>query len=309
MNTKNINWHIVAIIGANLIWGAAVPIFKYSLGNIPPFILLFIRFFLAALLFLPFAVKNWQRLALKEYGEIIFASLIGFSVGISFLFMGLQRAPSINFPVIVSAGPIVLYCIAIFVMKEQPRLKTLMGSFVALCGVMFIVLYPFIFGNSPDSNPSHVQGNIFFIVAVIAQAICVVTTKTVLKKVNVFQTTFIMFAVAAVTYLPLAYRELATWSFAQLNGAGLFGIIYGTIFSSALAYFLYHWAIHRIDTQEIGVFAYLDPVTTVIVAFFLLGEVPTIFYLFGALLVFTGIFIAENRIHWHPLHKIRKTSS
>ncbi len=308
MNVKNINWHIAALIFANMIWGAAAPIFKYSLENIPPFTLLFIRFFLASLFFLPFALRSWQRLSLKQYFEIAFSAIMGFGIGISFLFMGLQRAPSINFPIIASAGPIVLYCIAIFALREKPHFKILLGSLVSLCGVLLIVLSPIIFGDSTVLSASQFQGNIYFAIAVICHAIYVITTKTILKKINVFQTTFLLFFIAALTYSPFASRELQTWSFAQLNTAGLVGIVYGTIFSSALAYVLYHWAIHKIDAQEIGIFTYLDPVTTITVAYLLLGEKPTGFYAFGAILVFAGIFVAENRFHWHPLHKLKKTS-
>lgn len=306
MNTRHLNWHIVALIVANMIWGAAVPIFKYSLGNIPPFVLLFLRFSIASLFFLPLAVKYRQRITLKQLGEIVFGALFGFSIAISFLFMGLQKAPSINFPIIASAGPIVLYCLAVFVMKERPHSKILIGSCISLVGVLFIVLSPLIFDASNPFSGSQIQGNLFFVITMIAHAIYVVTTKTVLKKINVFQTTFIMFLVAAISYMPLAARELEHWSFARLNGAGLFGILYGTIFSSALAYFLYHWAIEKIDAQEIGIFTYLDPVTTITVAYLLLNEKPTTFYLLGAVLVFFGIFVAEKRIHWHPLHRIKK---
>ncbi|EKE12839.1 MAG: hypothetical protein ACD_13C00135G0001, partial [uncultured bacterium] len=41
---------ILALIVANIIWGAASPIFKLSLQNIPPFTLAFLRFFLGSIL-------------------------------------------------------------------------------------------------------------------------------------------------------------------------------------------------------------------------------------------------------------------
>ncbi len=306
MNTRHINWHIVALISANMMWGAAVPIFKFALTNIPPFTLLFVRFSIASLFFLPLAVKYWQNITVKQLGEIVLAAFFGFSVAVSFLFMGLQKAPSINFPIIASAGPIVLYCLAVFIMKERPHSKILIGSFISLMGVLFIVLSPLIFSSSAAFSGSQIQGNLFFVITMIAHAIYVILTKTVLKKINVFQTTFIMFAIASISYSPFALRELGGWSFSQLNNAGMFGIIYGTIFSSAIAYCLYHWAIEKIDAQEIGIFTYLDPVTTITVAYLLLGEKPTSYYLLGAILVFFGIFVAEKRIHWHPLHRIKK---
>ena len=44
---------VIALIIANIIWGAAAPIFKLALTNIPPFTLGFIRFFFAGSILLP----------------------------------------------------------------------------------------------------------------------------------------------------------------------------------------------------------------------------------------------------------------
>ncbi len=302
---KSIHYHILALIVANTIWGAAVPIFKLSLGNIPPFTLLFIRFFGAMILFAPFALRSWRPLSLKEYAEVCLTGFFGFTVAISFLFIGLATAPSINFPIIASAGPVVLYCIAVFVLKERAHSKIFIGSLVSLLGVLSIVVSPLLFG-AVSGSVGQLQGNIYFMIAVIAQAIYALMSKRVLSKINVFQTTFLMFAFASLTYAPFMINELSSWSFTQLDARGWVGILYGLIFSSAIAYYLYNWGISKIDVQEIGIFTYLDPVTTVIVAFFLLGETPSIYYFFGALLVFAGIFIAENRFHWHPFQRLRK---
>jgi drug/metabolite transporter (DMT)-like permease len=38
----------------------------------------------------------------------------------------------------------------------------------------------------------------------------------------------------------------------------------------------------------------------------LLGEHVTTWFFLGASLVFVGIFIAEGRIHYHPLHLLRR---
>ncbi len=61
---------ILALIITNIIWGAASPIFKFALQNIPPFTLAFIRFFFAGLLFLPFVFLFYQKLSLKRWLEV-----------------------------------------------------------------------------------------------------------------------------------------------------------------------------------------------------------------------------------------------
>jgi len=44
----------------------------------------------------------------------------------------------------------------------------------------------------------------------------------------------------------------------------------------------------------------------VILAAPLVNEHPDMFFYIGSVLVFGGILIAEGRIHYHPLHRIKK---
>ena len=88
----------------------------------------------------------------------------------------------------------------------------------------------------------------------------------------------------------------------------MLGISFGVLFASLIAHLLFTFGIKFIKTSEIGIFAYVDPIATAIVAIHLLGETITFYYLLGAILVFAGIFIAEKRIHYHPLHLLKEIS-
>ena len=81
--------------------------------------------------------------------------------------------------------------------------------------------------------------------------------------------------------------------------------MYGIFLASAFGHALYAFGLSKIHANESGVFAYIDPVATALVAVPLLGETISIWYLIGSVLVFGGIFIAEKRIHYHPFHKLK----
>ena len=100
------------------------------------------------------------------------------------------------------------------------------------------------------------------------------------------------------------YIELQQWSFSLLDYRGWIGIIFGVIFSSAIAYSLYNYGISKIDAQEVGIFGYIDPIIAILIAVPLLHEYPTLYFYMGTFFVFIGIVIAEGRIHWHPFHKL-----
>lgn len=295
---------ILALIITNIIWGAASPIFKFALFNIPPFVLASIRFLGASLIFLPLALSNWQKITLKEFITIILIGFFGVTINISFFFLGLAKTASINAPIIASSGPVFIYFFSLIFLREKPNLKILTGLLISLAGVLFIIFSPIIF-DGKQFIFGEIEGNLFFLLATLGAVSQTLLGKKILKIINPVQVSFISFLFGGLTFLPLAQRELSFWSFSSLNYQGWVGIIFGVFLCSALAYYLYYYGISKIKAQEVGLFAYIDPVIAVLIAIPLLSEYPDLYFLIGSFLVFTGIYFAEKRVHYHPFHKLK----
>ena len=295
---------ILALIIANIIWGMASPIFKFALTNIPPFTLAFIRFFFAGLIFLPFALKKWQRLTAQQWFKIILVGFFGITVNISFFFLGVVKTESINVPIIASSGPVFIYLLSVIFLREKPKLKVLAGMLIALTGVLFIILSPLILDGKKFVLGA-VEGNLFILLATFGSVFQTLFGRDILKKINAIQVSAVTFLFGSLTFIPFIPDEFSGWNFSLLNPAGWTGIIFGVFFSSALAYYLFYFGVSRLKAQEVGIFTYIDPIAAIIVAAPLLNEYPNIFYLFGSVLIFGGIYFAEGRIHWHPFHRLR----
>jgi len=295
---------IVALIIANIIWGAASPIFKFALENIPPFTLAFIRFFFASFFFLPFIWKYRSQLNLRNFFEICISAFFGITLNISAFFLGLKRTESINAPIIASAGPVFIFLLSVVFLKEKANKKVFGGMLIALLGVMAIILSP-IFLDGARYVSGEVIGNLLFLLAMFGAVFNTLLNKDLLKKVHPVVVTYFGFLFGALTFLPLMIVELQHWNIQNLNVNGWVGIGYGVIFSSAIAYFLFNYAMTKVDAQETGLFTYIDPVSAVLIAIPLLAEYPSVYFILGSILVFGGIFIAEGRIPWHPFHKLK----
>lgn len=295
-----------ALVIANIIWGAASPIFKFSLENIPPFTLAFIRFFFAGTIYLLFIVKHWSPLTLRQFALICLGGFFGVTINITFFFLGLPKTNSINAPVIASMSPIFLYLISIFFLRERPRLKVLIGILISFVGAMVIIFAPFILDGrlSIEQKNDELLGNIFLVIATMGSIGQAITHKKILHEVHPIQVTLISFFFGALNFLPFAMFELQNWSLSQLDYRGWTGIVFGVLLSSALAYGLFIYGIAKIKAQEIGLFTYIDPIVAVAIAVPLLGEIPNILFYAGSALIFIGILFAENRIHWHPLRHL-----
>lgn len=293
---------VVALILANIIWGAAPPLFKLALTNIPPFTLGFVRFAIASVILFPAAIVRWKKMSFQDFLATCLTSFFTIFLMISLGFIGLQEGESIDAALIYSSGPVFLFLGAIFFLREKPDSRVFKGMIVALIGAILITLSPALLGGGENVGTG-IFSNILFIGSTISMVVGTIVSKRTLERVDPYQFTAITFFFSTILFGLFAVPEMATFSFSDLNSAGWIGIVYGSIFSSVAAYALYYYGTSKIDAQEIGVFTYVDPVVAVLVAVPLLNEIFSLWHLVGILLIAAGIFYAEGRIHWYPIRR------
>lgn len=292
---------VVGLIIANLIWGAASPIFKWSLQDIEPFTLAFLRFFIGALILLPFTLHR-LHVDKKDWLKLLLISLTGITINISFFFLGLQKTASVNAPIIASAAPVIIILGSILFLGERPKKIVILGTLLSLIGVISIIVEPMI----EKGLDASVIGNLFLILSVLGSVIHTILLKGFTRKYSALSITFWSFLIGGAFFLPMLSVEVQNHGFlTNLTMQGLIGILFGAVLASALAYYLYALALKYVVASEAGIFTYMDPVVAIVIAIPLLGEKITPVFVFGSILVFVGILIAEKRLPWHPIHKLR----
>lgn len=294
---------IIALILANIIWGASLPIYKWTLEQVQPFTFAFLRFFISFLILLPF-VKNHFEFEKKDIPKLIFASIVSITIQIPLLFFGLQLAPSINAPIIISAGPILLLGSSVIFLKEKISPKLLAGTLISLFGVMILMFNPAL----ESGFSGAVLGNFFIFLATICSVIQALVIKKIVERNGALITVFLTFLIGSLTLMLPALLEYNSVGLFPINIKFLIGIFYAVILSSILAHYFLFFGLKNIKVSETGVFTYVDPIATILVAIPLLHEVITESYLIATVLVFLGIYIAEGRIHYHPFHLLKKSS-
>lgn len=291
---------ILFLILANIIWGAGFPIYKWALAELPPFTFAFLRFFLGALILFPFVTKN-LKVARQDWRNTFLLGIFGITLLIPLLFLGLKLTPSINAPVIIAIGPILLIGASILFLKEKLKIKVLGGTLISLLGIIVIIIHPILVEGFSGSF----IGNLFIFMATICSVIQAVLLKKLTVRNNPLTLTFWMFMIGSLPLIPFVLWEAQTFNlFTDLTIKGFIGLTYGIFFAAILAHYFLAYGVAHIKASEVGVFTYVDPIATVMVAVPLLGEAITFPYLVGAMLVFLGIFIAEGRIHYHPFKKL-----
>ncbi len=293
---------VLALIIANIIWGAASPLLKWSMEVVHPFTLAFARFAIPALLV---ALIRPQSLTIRMKDVPLFfaAGVFGSVINIGAFLLGINQTTSINSPIISSAGPVFLLLASIIFLKEHPTRKMLLGNLLGLTGVLLIVVEPLL----RATRSASLMGNLLLVVATIGSVSGTIFAKKLARRYDAFSITFWTFAIGSIFFIFPMLREIGTYGLLpQLSRQGLFGIVYGAVFSSFIGYLLFFWSLKHLFASQTSVFTYMDPIVAMLIAAPLLGEYPNLFFIAGTFLVFFGIFVAEGRIHYHPIHLLFK---
>lgn len=288
---------ILALLLTNIIWGAAAPIFKWALLDMPPFTFAFIRFAIAGGILFPYLFTKPIHLSMRQMSLLCFGAFIGFTVRISMVYLGLQRLSSMNWSLIASIGPVMMFFVSILFLKERFHARKLIGMSLALMGAVVVIVGPLLSTEAVAATASELEGVAYVVIMMICTVIYTLLHRRISAHIEPIQLIALSFVFAAVTFFPLALFEWQTYSITSLTLPAAIGLFYAVVFASLIAYYCYIYGITHIDAQEIGIFSYVDPLAAFIVAMPLLHEQPSIWTGLGALIIFGGIYLSERRLH------------
>jgi drug/metabolite transporter (DMT)-like permease len=157
---------------------------------------------------------------------------------------------------------------------------------VALCGVALISLV----GN--------IHGDLFYVALALIAAVSSGFSNVYLKRFSHCEplTTLppAMLLAGVVLTAIGATVEHVSWQRA-LAPSSLAALTYLAVCGSAVAFYLNHWLLQRIDSGIMGLSALMIPVIAVVVGVAFGGEVFTIRDVIGAVLVLAGVWLSLSR--------------
>lgn len=285
----------LALATACILWGLMPPFIKMGLESVPITIAMSIRFLLAALIILPFAIRSWKPLTKKEFAVFVLGAILFNSLGSLALNIGLSKTTSINAAVIDLMSPLLLFVFAVLLLKEAINKKTLTGILVSLLGSIIII------GQIGDSGVTSdmLVGNLFVLGSVFCLVLGTVIFKPLTTKASTYQTTFITLFFGTLPVMLYSLTQLDTWSISDITARSAVGLIAGAGVVVG-ANTLYFYALKRKKVQSTGIYVYLSTITTVISAWILLGERPTPNFWVGTCLVVLGVYLSEANKYKAP---------
>ncbi len=293
MNSARTRAYLMLLIVA-VVWGLATPIIKYTLGGFEPLFFLTYRFGVSSLIAVIIAIFAKQHLP-KNRSNFLNLLLYGFltsTVSLGFLFLGIKNTTVLDASLITLASPLLISIAGSLYLKEHITKRERVGMGIAFLGTIVTIIEPII-----QNGNGHIRlsGNILIIGYLVATAWGAVIGKKLLRNnVSPLVMTNTSFIVGFITLLPFAIFSAPSVN-TILNTPFTYhlGVFYMAILSGTIAYYLSNRAQKTIEISEAGLFSYLFPIFSTPLAILWIGEKITPMFVIGAVIIATGVVIAE----------------
>jgi len=282
----------VVILAAFLGGGTAVYV-KIGLKDIPPFTYTFIRFSLALIFFIPLLVKTKFKIN-KESIPVFAVSLLS-SINIILFSFGIRLTSASVGQLIYAAVPMLAAIISFYLLKEKITWKKLFGILIGLVGMCIIIVIPLL--SKSTTIKGNLLGNLLIFIGAVSYTFYTVLSKKIQTKFSPIYITAIFFITTMVISLFFAFFEISKMKNLSVlfTRSSLFSLFYISFFASTIAYLLHQYAIKFGSPLIASMGFYLNPITTVVWAFFILGEVINRQFIIGGLLALFGAWLVSSK--------------
>ena len=282
----------IALLVTALLWSGNWVVGRALYEDVPPVALAFLRWVLAAVVFLPFVIRGlWAQRAVVagEWKRLLVFSLVGITAFNALVYYGLRTTTTINGSLLNAGVPIFVIVISWAGLGDRNSWRQGAGVVVSLIGAVTIIsrgdaqiLLGLDFGT----------GDLVIFFAIFLWALYSVLLRhwpSKLKPLNFLATIMIG---GVVLLLPAFLVERWLGGEIHLTARSVGGIAYLALFASIGAYICWNFGVRAVGAGKASLFLHLVPAFATALAMLLLGEALQLFHLAGVGLILAGIYIA-----------------
>ena len=276
-----------------LLWAGNFIVGKAVSDQHAPIGLSFWRWFLASLIFLPFAAKSirkqWHTIR-HHFWQITLLALLSVSLFNSLAYISLQYTSATNATLLNSFIPIFILIISSLFFKEKLLPRQVFGVMVSLLGVLAILSRldrEILLGLQIN------QGDLWMLLAALDWALYSILLKYLRpKEIDAVPFLGILLILGTVMILPVWLYNPFHEPAMVLNREMLWALLYIAIFPSIISYLAWNYGMHRLGAAVGGQYIHLMPLFGAMMAVIFLHERIQLYHLAGALLIGTGLWLS-----------------
>jgi drug/metabolite transporter (DMT)-like permease len=272
-----------------LIWGVNFSVVKFGTTLVEPLAYNGVRVSLAAVLLSVIVVIG--RLPLpsgRTMVSLLLLGALGNGVYQYFFVEGIALTRASDTALVVAASPAFIAIIGRMLGVERLNKRAVIGVIASVVGIVFVVI-----GSTRDEGRSSLFGLMLVLCGSLAWAFYTVLLKPHTERIGGLQLSAVTMVGGAVPLLVVAWPAVARakWSALPLLGWG--AVFYSAVFALVVAYYIWYRGVRIIGPTRTAMYSNLQPVVAVLVAWAMLGEVPTGWQGIGATCIMGSLVLAR----------------
>ncbi|NOX38396.1 MAG: DMT family transporter [Calditrichaeota bacterium] len=200
---------------------------------------------------------------------------------------GVRLTSPSNVALIIATIPGFAVIFAVFLLNERPTRKTLAGIALSFVGVYVIVQAQ----QTTALAPHPLLGSLFTLGAAMCAGLYNSLARRLTRRYHPITLTFYQSLVATFFFFPLALGELWLGGEPVLNQRVLISLLYLSLGSSVLGYFLLNYGLSRLGASRVAIFSNFIPVVTIFVSYLIFGDMLRRVQFVGTGLILIGIYL------------------
>lgn len=284
-----------ALAITSLVWGTTWVASKIGVSEMPALQMAAIRQFIAGLCFVLFFIlyKKTPLPTFKQFKWILVMSILMFVFANGLSTWSLKYIPTGFSALIGALYPLSVVLIErIFFGSKKITPITMIGLFMGIAGVG-IVFYESIFAHNSSLFMLGLGLSVIAMLSWSWGTIFVVRNKAGINPYygtgwQMIISSFILFIVALIVQplSPLTAISFKAWM----------AILYLIIFGSILTFVAFIYSMKKLPQTISSLYAYINPLVAMVMAYLVLGEKLTINILWGALVTLIGVFLVNYSV-------------
>lgn len=289
--TNKKSFRYLLILLAVIFWGTSFVATKTLLTEIKPVTIIILRLITASALltFIAIYTKRNFSLNLKSHGWIFILALIAvFHLWIQVT--GLQFTTAANTGWIIGTAPIFMAVMGLIFFKEKITLLSFGGIVLALFGLLMLI------GKGDITNISLIEnkGDLLVLGSAFTWGVYSMVNKKISLTYSPLMTILYLFVIMTIIIIPFNLDSETISSVINLSTVGWAMVLFLGLFCSGIAYVIWARALRDMESAKVGAFLYLEPLITVVAAWFFLSEEITVLMIISGLLITIGVFLVNK---------------
>lgn len=276
------------------VWGASFIATKIVLRDVQPLTVVWVRFAMGTLVLGIFLAARNQFALPSRKDLLYFAGLgiIGVPLHNWIQATGLQTAQATTTSWIIAATPIFIAVFALVVVKENPGWVRAGGILLAALGVLIVV-------SRGDfrlllAGDAFTKGDLLILLNPPNWALFTVLSRRGLQRHPPARMMFYVMLIGWLFTFPLFLVGPGTQDLAGFTSDSWLAVAFLGFLCSGLGYIFWYDALKVMPAAQVGVFQYIQPLVTVIVAALILSEPLYGISLLGGAVILVGVWLVQR---------------